>query len=392
MSAPTAAGPTSASSPAAGAATAHLDPGAAAPASPGDDAGAEAETRPPRPRSSSAAVVIATVLVVGVLWVAADLIVPIVLGMFFALVGNPIIRGLRRLYVPRFMGAAAVLAGGLASAVLLGNLLVEPATESMRQMPREMRQMAPKLRAMAQPMQEANKAAKSIARAAGGEDANTVRVVKTETDDPYRALTATPKLLTSVLAVVLLTFFFMAFGENLQRNVLALLPDRQKKKVTLDILQLIERELSRYVLTISVINALLGLALACGLAVLGLGWPEAMLWGTVAMLLNFAPYVGPLIGAVLMLMMGFLNFDDPVRALLPAGVYLVLHTLEGQILTPIVLGRRMAISPLMLILGLMVFGWLWGVAGLLLAVPLLVCTKLVLERIGGMEGWARLLS
>jgi predicted PurR-regulated permease PerM len=392
MSAPTAAGPTSASSPAAGAATAHLDPGAAAPASPGDDAGAEAETRPPRPRSSSAAVVIATVLVVGVLWVAADLIVPIVLGMFFALVGNPIIRGLRRLYVPRFLGAAAVLAGGLASAVLLGNLLVEPATESMRQMPREIRQMAPKLRAMAQPMQEANKAAKSIARAAGGEDANTVRVVKTETDDPYRALTATPKLLTSVLAVVLLTFFFMAFGENLQRNVLALLPDRQKKKVTLDILQSIERELSRYVLTISVINALLGLALACGLVLLGLGWPEAMLWGTVAMLLNFAPYVGPLIGVVLMLMMGFLNFDDPVRALLPAGVYLLLHTLEGQLLTPIVLGRRMAISPLMLILGLMVFGWLWGVAGLLLAVPLLVCTKLVLERIGGMEGWARLLS
>lgn len=361
--------------------------GAASGHGPGDT-----EARPTRPRSSSAAVVIATVLVIGVLWVAADLIVPIVLAMFFALVGNPIIRGLRRLYVPRFLGAAAVLASGLASAVLLGNLLVEPATESMRQMPREMRQMAPKLRAMAQPMQEANKAAQSIARAAGGEDANTVRVVKTETDDPYRALTATPKLLTSVLAVVLLTFFFMAFGENLQRNVLALLPDRQKKKVTLDILQSIERELSRYVLTISVINALLGLALACGLALLGLGWPEAMLWGTVAMLLNFAPYVGPLIGAVLMLMMGFLNFDDPVRALLPAGVYLLLHTLEGQLLTPIVLGRRMAISPLMLILGLMVFGWLWGVAGLLLAVPLLVCTKLVLERIGGMEGWARLLS
>lgn len=368
------------------------DPAAiAADPAPPVDAGT-AEPRPPRPRSSTAAVVIATVLVGAVLWAADDLVVPILLAMFFALVGNPIIRALQRLYVPRFLGATAVLAGGLASAFLLGNLLVEPAGEWVRQMPKEMRQMAPKLRAMAKPVQEANKAAQTIARAAGGEDARSVQVVKTTTDDPYRALVATPKMLASVLAVVLLTFFFMVFGENLQRNVLALLPGRQQKKITVDILQSIERELSRYVLTISVINALLGIALAGGLVLLGLAWPEAILWGTVAMLLNFAPYVGPLVGVLLMLMVGFLTFDDPVRALLPAGVYLGLHTLEGQIITPIVLGRRMALSPLLLILGLMVFGWLWGVAGLLLAVPLLVCTKLVLERIEGMEGWARLLS
>lgn len=350
------------------------------------------EPRPPRPRSSTAAVVIATVLVGAVLWAADDLVVPILLAMFLALVGNPIIRMLQRLYVPRFLGATAVLAGGLASAFLLGNLLVEPAGEWVRQMPKEMRQMAPKLRAMAKPVQDANKAAQTIARAAGGEDARAVQVVKTTADDPYRALVTTPKMVASVLAVVLLTFFFMVFGESLQRNALALLPGRQQQRLTVEILQSIERELSRYVLTITVINALLGVALAGGLVLLGLAWPEAILWGTVAMLLNFAPYVGPLIGVLLMMVVGFVTFDEPVRALLPAAVYLGLHTLEGQIITPIVLGRRMALSPLVLILGLMVFGWLWGVAGLLLAVPLLVCTKLVLERIDGMEGWARLLS
>jgi predicted PurR-regulated permease PerM len=99
-----------------------------------------------------------------------------------------------------------------------------------------------------------------------------------------------------------------------------------------------------------------------------------------------------LIGVIAMLLVGFITFDDPLHSLAPAGAYLLLHTLEGQIITPIILGRRMALSPLVLILALMVFGWAWGIIGLLLAVPLLVCVKLVLARVEGMEGWARLLE
>ena len=243
-------------------------------------------------------------------------------------------------------------------------------------------------------MREANRAAENIARAAGGENtARPVQVVKTEVNDPYRVLTSTPKLVASVLAVVLLTFFFMVYGQDLQRHAIALLPDRQKKKVTVDILNAIETEVSRYVLTISVINMVVGILFA-GFLLFGLGFDldQALLWGTVVAILNFAPYVGPLIGIVAMLLMGFSTLRDPLQALLPAAVYLGLHMLEGQIVTPIVLGRRMALSPLMLILALMVFGWMWGIVGLLLAVPMLVCVKIVLARLDGMEGWARLLE
>ena len=200
-------------------------------------------------------------------------------------------------------------------------------------------------------------------------------------------------MLASVLAVVLLTFFFMVYGENLQRHAIALLPDRQQKKVTVEILHAIETEMSRYVLTISIINAVLGLVYAaCLYFLLALPPDEALLWGTMAALLNFAPYVGPLIGIIVMLLMGFASYEEPLRALVPATIYLGLHTLEGQIVTPIVLGKRMALSPLVLILALMVFGWLWGIVGLLLAVPLLVCVKIVLTRVDGMDGWARLLE
>lgn len=347
---------------------------------------------PPRPRSSSAAIVLASLAVAYTLWATQELLLPVLLAMFFALIGNPIIRTLEKIHVPRFVGALAVLSSGLACAVLLGSLMAEPAGKLMREVPRELREIAPKLRAVVKPVQDAKKGAESIARVAGGEDVNTVRLVRTEVNDPFRSLTTTPRMVASVLAVVLLTLFFMIYGANLQRRVLALLPGRQQKKLTVDILQSIEREMSRYVLTITIINTLLGLTFAGVLVWLGLAIPEALMWGTLAALLNYAPYVGPLIGIMAMLLMGFVHFDTPLDALLPSGIYLLLHTIEGQFVTPILLGRRMALSPLVLILGLMVFGWLWGIIGLLLAVPLLACTKVVLERVDGLGPWARLLE
>lgn len=349
---------------------------------------------PPRPRGPMSLVVLATLAVGYTLWATQDVILPVLLAMFFALIGNPMIRLLQRLRVPRFLGALAVLCSGIALAILLGQQLVQPASEWLREAPQELRTLAPKLQKLTKPVQDANKAAENIARAAGGENtARPVQIVRTEANDPYKSLTATPRVAASVLAVVLLTFFFMVYGQDLQRHAIALLPDRQKKKLTVEILHAIETEVSRYVLTISAINAVVGLVFAgCLFFFLDLPMDEALLWGTMALLLNFAPYVGPLIGITAMLVMGFASYDETLRALAPAAIYLGLHTLEGQIVTPIVLGRRMALSPLVLILALMVFGWLWGIVGLLLAVPMLVCVKIVLARIEGMDGWARLLE
>ncbi len=348
--------------------------------------------RHPRPRASAALLVLACLAVGYTLWAAQDLLLPILLSMFFALVANPIIRLLKRLWVPRFVAALIVVVGGLTGAGALGTQLIVPAGDWIRDVPKELRALTPKLRALAKPMQDANRAAETMARAAGGDSGKKVQVVRTQVDDPYKMLTTTPRLLASVLAVVLLTFFFIVYGEDLQRHAIAMLPNRQKKKFTVDLMQSMERELSRYVLTISVINAVVGLVYAGILYALDIPLQEALLWGTMVAILNFAPYVGALIGMGVMLLVGFVSYNEPWLSLMPAVMYLVLHTVEGQIVTPIVLGRRMALSPLILILALMVFGWLWGIIGLLLAVPLLVCVKMVLARVDGMEGWARLLE
>lgn len=347
----------------------------------------------PRPRASGALVVLAVLAVGYTLWAAQEVLLPVLLAMFLALVGNPIIRGLHRLRVPRFVAAALVLAGGLAVFGALGAQLVQPAAEWMQEAPRQLRQAGRELRDLTRPVLEANRAAEDIARAAGSVTVGEIEVVRTQIDDPYGDLAKAPKRLAMLLAVALLTFFFMVFGENLRRNAIALLPTRQRQKLTAGILASIEREISRYVFTISLINATVGLVFAALLHwLLGVAPPEALLWGTIAALLNFAPYVGPLIGMALMLVMGFVTWDGIWPSLLPAALYLVLHTIEGQIVTPIVLGRRMRLSPLVLVLALMLFGSLWGIVGLLLAVPLLVSVKLVVAKIEGLEGWARLLE
>ena len=154
---------------------------------------------PPRPRAPAALVVLAVLAVGYTLWAAQALILPVLLAMFFALVGNPVIRLLRRLYVPRFVGALLVLFVGIYGAYALGRELFEPATEWIAEAPRELRQLGEKLEDLTRPVQQANEAAQDIARVAGGEDgAQPVGVVRTEVDEPYAALMTTPKVIVAV--------------------------------------------------------------------------------------------------------------------------------------------------------------------------------------------------
>lgn len=358
----------------------------------------EAEAAPasaaetPRPRASVAQLILTTLALLFAAWAASDVLIPMLLAMFLALIGNPIIRLLQRLYVPRFIGGALVLGLGLAAAVLLVDRLAQPAGNWIAQAPAQLRQLEPRLRSLMQPVREASSAAQAIAQAATTGSTRPARVIRTDASDPWDALLATPRRLASLLAVILLTYFFMTYGQSLVRKAIAMLPRRQQKLVTASIVQAIEREISRYVVTITAINFIVGALLAAALLLLGLPLPQALLWGTMMALLNFAPYVGPMLGIGIMLLVGFTSFKGVLPALAPALAYLGLHLLEGELVTPIILGRRMAISPLILILALMLLGWLWGIAGLLLAVPLLACVKIALSRIERYARWAALLE
>ncbi|PNS09126.1 AI-2E family transporter [Solilutibacter silvestris] len=349
----------------------------------------------PRPPSSKAAIVIATLLAMAMLWAAQEIVLPVLLALFFALIGNPVIRLLGRLRIPRALAAILVLAGGIALMVVVSNQVAQPAVDWARTMPQQMAKVTPKLRALIKPVQDANRMAESLGKATGAVPASKqVQMVASDGSDPLsRVAKYAPHLVAQLLAVILLTLFFMIFGHTLERRAVELVPGKNQRRITVDILLSIEQEISRYVFTISIINVLLGLVLAtCLHFFVGIDGQSALLWGTLATLLNYAPIVGPLIGVAVLLVMGIVTQPDLPHALIPGGIYLGLHLLEGEILTPVVLGKRMAISPLMLMIALLVFGWAWGIIGLLLAVPLLVCLKIVLSKLDGMEGWARLME
>jgi predicted PurR-regulated permease PerM len=148
--------------------------------------------------------------------------------------------------------------------------------------------------------------------------------------------------------------------------------------------------LSTYVITVAAINTVLGLLTASALWWMGVADP--LLWGGIVALLNFAPFIGPMVAVSLLVVVGFARFETPLAALSVPGVFLALHLVEGQLVTPLIVGRRLALDPVMVFLALLLFGWLWGVAGLLLAMPLLTCVRIVAERVPAWSTLAKLLA
>jgi predicted PurR-regulated permease PerM len=319
---------------------------------------------------------------------ASSLILPVVVAGFFAMLLSPLINRIPLRWLPRWLAALLLVLATLAGTGAVGYFVAIPAGEWARKVPFVLREVAPKLREMVQPIQEATEAGETLDTITGEDDDGVERVVVR----PPRAdlLSATPKVLGSIFAVILLTFAFLVFGDDVLAKLLALRPTRAHRKLTSEIVQEIQSDLSRYMLTISATSTILGMATAGWLFYLGVDDP--LLWGVIAALLNLTPFIGPLLTAALLVLVGLTEFQTFGAAMMPAAGFLVLHGLESQALTPLVLGRTMRINPLAIILWLLVWGWLWGMVGLLVAVPMLVCLKIVASRVRGWEHWSRLLE
>ncbi len=340
---------------------------------------------------------LALIVVVAAAWAARDLLIPILLALFLALIANPLVTRLCSWHVPRWIGALFVVFGGVLLAITLASQLVAPASDWFQKAPQELRQIAPKLKAITKQVDAANKAAQSLVTAAGTAPSKKEREAALAQDKPkppnlWTLIRAAPRMLALFGAVILLAYFFVVYGVGLQRNFIAMLPDRQRKRLTADLLHALEMETSRYVLTITIINAMLALLLTAVLWALGLGLGDALLWGAIGGLLNYAPYVGPTVGVITFGLVGVVAFDSPMKMLAPPAIYLGMQMLESEVITPLIIGKRWSISPLVILLWLLFCAWLWGIAGVLLAMPVLVCFKIVAERVPGMNGWSAVIE
>lgn len=322
---------------------------------------------------------------------AAVLVVPLLLAVLLSLMLAPAVRVLCGWRVPRGLAALAVMVLALALAGGLIASLVGPARAWLSQAPTSLARIELALEQLRGPLLAATHAGDQLAKLTSlGADSKLQRVVEAGPSRLAQMLEATPVALASFIATLVLIFLFLLHGESLLRKFVELAPDLHVKKEVVLATRNAQHELSSYVVTIAAINAALGALTALALWAMGVGDP--LLWGGVVAVLNFAPFVGPMIAVAALVVVGFARFDAPLAALGVPAAFLALHLIEGQLVTPLIVGRRLALDPVVVFLALMLLGWLWGVGGLLLAMPLLTCVRIVADRVPSWTPLAKMLG
>ena len=345
------------------------------------------------------------------MYLAKSLLIPLFFSAFIALLLSPLVAIARKVFVPRTISAGALIVLLIAPFTLLTAELAEPAERWMHSLPKIAAEISEEIEEISSsidayttpPAAEPVEEEPSIFNWFGDDDSPKLPVAQPDTsnsvtdkikqsgiDMGITLFSNAPFLLAQVMACVVLIFFLLVFGPNLFHVFIRDFPVVTDKRRALVLVDQIQRELSAYIVTISIINTCLGLATAGAFYYLNI--EDALLWGALVALMNFVPYLGGIASSMVLLVVGVVQFGLTSSAFLPAGVFLFLNIIESQLITPAVLGRSMQLNPLIIIIWIAITGWLWGVVGVLLAVPILMCIKIILENLGVFDHWIRLLE
>ena len=320
---------------------------------------------------------------------------PVVLPIFLACVGGvtlkPLIRWLSQCHIPPALSAAVVLLL-LVAGVTIGFIqLGHPALAWMNEAPQhmtELRQRAQKLFPRLARFSQAADAVNNLA--ATDEEQRKAPAVELKTSRVPTFINWTGTVLAGLGESLVLLYLILASGDLFLQKLVRVMPTMRDKKRAVNISHEIQQQISNYLFSVSLIN--LGLGLIVGGGLYWLGVPNPAMWGMLIAVLNFVPYFGPVAGISLLAVVGLLTFDSLWQALLPPAWYLLLHLLEANFITPILLGRRFTLNPVVIFVSLIFWTWLWGVPGALLSVPILVSIKVICERVPSMSHVSELLT
>ena len=316
-------------------------------------------------------------------YAAAAIVLPILLAFVLNLVFRPVLRLLLRARLPQPLAALIIVLSLVALFVAAAVLLSGPISSWIGRLPETLPRIEQRLSFMSRPIKSLQGALDHIeSLAAGGAAAG-------QHGAPQAAGQGTP-LVQKILAQVWLVadaafttlvalFFILISGETFLRRLVEIVPRFQDKRQLVDIAQEIEADLSVYLGTITMMNAAVGVATGAVAAFCGLGDP--LLWGTLAFLLNYVPILGPTTGVILFFIAGIVTLDPLWLAFVPAGLYLLIHVAEGETITPMLLAHRFTVNPVLIMIGVFFWYWMWGVVGAILATPLLAITKIICDRI-----------
>lgn len=332
-----------------------------------------------------------TLAVLAAVYVASSIILPVVLAFVLQLILQPAVRLLERVRVPRAVGALLAILLVMGALVGLVAALSVPAATWAEKLPEGIPRLGAHLVVLKRPidtLQKAIQQAEHVADAPGKKD-STVSV-RRDLGLTGVLFAGTRAVLDGLFTTVLVLYFLLVAGEIFLRRIVEILPNFGDKRQAVDISQQIEADISAYLVTITAMNAAVGVTTAVAMYLCGLGDP--LLWGAAAFLLNYVPILGPLFGTVIFLLAGMLSFDSLWWALLPPALYFGVHLAEGETLTPMLLARRFTLNPVLVILSLVFWFWMWGVPGAILAVPMLAILKIVSDRVRPLKALGHVLE
>jgi predicted PurR-regulated permease PerM len=324
------------------------------------------------------AVWLVAILGMGVVaYFAQDVLIPVAMALFLALLLTPAVDRLHRWGLRRGLAVAVVMLVVFAAAAAAVNAAWTPATEWLQRAPHTLRKIDPRLKPLREMFERVDAVAERAGQLTQGGSAVTGKpAIVTPVAGQSTAISITKSFL-EWLTVIPLTLFFLLGGPPLLARLGASLSGSEASARTLRLTEAIRTEVGRYFGTVALIN--IGLGICTALAMYALGMPNAILWGVMAALFNFVPYLGPIAAFFILATASLLTFPTLGQALAPPGAFLVLHLIEGQLVQPLTVGRRFEVNALVVLLAVW-FGYgFWGIPGMLLAMPAVVALKVAAQ-------------
>ena len=325
------------------------------------------------------------------LYVAQAVILPIVIALVLKLLLQPLVRLLERVRIPKALGAAISVLLLLGVFAGLGAILSSPASSFIRDLPNLVKQMQEKASSFSGLMERAQPFLEPLGLA-GKEPGEMLSFNPGDMAGSMAGKVAggASAFASHLLETLLILFYLLVFGETFMRRLVEILPRFRDKKQAVNISDTVERDISAYLLTITIINAVVGVL--CGVVMWACGVPGPLVWGVVAFCLNYIPILGPFAGVALFGAVSLATLGATWFAVVPPLLYLTIHFAEGEFFTPMLLAKRFTLNPVAVMIALVFWYWLWGVQGAILSVPLLAITKIVSDRIRPLKALGHVLE
>src|SRR4029450_7058544 len=318
-----------------------------------------------------------------------SILLPIVLALLLSYLLRPIVRGFAQLKIPLPVGAALLLIGFFGLVGYGISVLAPPTAEWLQKAPAGFTQLQRKLLPVKKSVSQVAQATGEIEKLAST-TAETKAVELKRHPITEMLFMRTPEFVASAVLSLILLYFLLVYDQAFIAKLVKLLPTLSDKKAAVCIAHDIESQISRYLFTITAINVCLGMAVGTAVGLLGLRNP--VMWGVMVALLNFVPYLGALTGIICMAIGATLSFDSLGYAVIFPAVYLSFGVLEGSFITPWIMGRSLTLNPVIILLSLTFWGWMWGIVGVILAVPILAAFKIFCAHIKPMVPLEEFLS